>query len=226
MAKKTKQDQHGDADLYDEKSNKGGSEHLESAADSDVGDYYSQLGKRPDPNYDRNPNLQIKQAPLDLSPADGGEGFVGSNTGPDVGLNVISGKKGYSENLPVWSQQSSFTDYHDGTGSEGNIIEVPEQDSRDEKADWKHPVTDNGMPQTSRTKADSGGAPLDNFDARDEGGGNPNTQSTPSGDAGNKPMMPEMPKTEFTDNDGGGAPRFKFSGQTAPESLYKPKPRD
>lgn len=234
MAGKTKQDQKGDADLYQEKSNKGGNEHLESEADSDVDDYYAALGRRPDPNYDRNSNLQIKQAPHDLSPADGGEGFVGSNTGPDVGLTVIQGKKGYSQNLPVWEQKSTFTDYQDNTGSTGNTFGNPGEDSRDEFATWKRPQTDEGLPQTYRSAdgaGDAGPSGSDEpdkeglFGSKKDGGGNPDTQSIPSSDSGGHELG-AMPQTNFTDNDGGGAPKFKFSGQTSPESQYKPKPRD
>lgn len=222
----TNQDARGDASLYDEKSNDGvGDEHQESAADQDVDTYYRELSKRRPPNYSKTPSLQTKQAPLDLAPVDGGDGFVGSETGPNVGFNYITGKKGFSEDVPVWEEVSSFTEYKDNSGStdmdDQSVTHA--EDSRDEMAPWKHVETKAGQPQTAFTHIKEGGSSADQ--SGEEGGGNPDTQEIPSAESGDSDT-PEMPVTEFTHSDPGGAPAFKFSGQTPPKSLYMPKPRE
>ncbi len=223
----TNQDDRGDAALYAEPSATGttGEEHQESAADQDVDGYYRSLSERRPPNYSKNANLQVKQSPLELAPVDGGDGFVGSNTGPAVNFNYITGKKGYSEDVPVWEEKSSFTEYRDNSGSadmdDDSVTHA--EDSRDEFAPWKHVKTDKGFPQTAFSDVKEGGASSDNEGSNE--GGNPDTQPIPSADSGDKDSS-DMPKTEFTDNDGGGAPLFKFSGQTPPKSLYMPKPRE
>jgi hypothetical protein len=223
----TKQDADGDADLYQEKSNGGiGDEHDESIGDADVDTYYRELSKRRPPNYDKTMNLQTKQAPLDLAPVDGGEGFIGSNTGPAVGFNYITGKKGFSEDMPVFDEVTSFKGYPDSTGSttpNAKDIEPGTEYSRDEFADWKHVEGKSGFPQTQFTHVDEGGASMNNDGVN--GGGNPNTQPIPSADSGDSDMS-DLPVTEFTTNDGGGAPLFKFAGQTPPKDQYMPKPRD
>lgn len=179
---------------------------------------------------DQYSNGQVKQPSSDMSPAEGGDGYVGSNTGPDLGLNMVTGKKGYSQNMPIWEQKSSFTDYQDNTGSTGNAFDFPGQDPTDEKASYKKIQTDEGLPQTFRDSAGSGDASPAGADEPDARGVKPSTvyehtQSVPSADAGDH-QLSDFPQTEYTNIGNGGAPAFKFSGQTAPESLYKPKPRD
>lgn len=236
----TLQDKRGDADLYDEPSNNGGNdEHQESAADKDVGDYYAELSKRRAPNYDKNANLQTKQAPYDLPPADGGEGFVGSNTGPAVNFNYIAGKKGFSKDMDIWSVESSFSNgYPDNTGSTVNTnpnmgdpgIIPSTEDSRDEFAPWKLTQGDEGLPQTAYTDITNGGTPIKDSEpdangilGQKDGGGNPDTQDFPSSvESGNRDFS-SLPQTEFTttnSNDGGGAPRFKFAGVDEGEKVY------
>jgi hypothetical protein len=239
----TKQDDAGTAKLYASPDGGGGvgDEHQESAVDGDVDGYYRSLSQRRPPNYSKNANLQAKQAPLDLAPVDGGDGFVGSNTGPAVNFNYITGKKGFSEDMPVWEEVSSFKDYPDMTGSttpDQKDIKPAGEDSRDEFAPWKHVETDEGFPQTAYTATPNGGTPPVNDEPDQDGifghmGGSGktsyktdlNVQSIPSDESGDTDTT-SLPTTEFTHNDGGGAPIFKFSGQTPPESQYMPKPRD
>ena len=223
----TQQDSKGDADLYAEKSNDGvGDEHQESAGDQDVDTYYRELSKRRPPNYSKTPSLQTKQAPLDLAPVDGGDGFVGSNTGPAVGFNYITGKKGFSEDVPVWEEVSTFKDYPDATGSttpDAKDIAPGAEDSRDEFAPWKHVDGSAGQPQTAFTKVKEGGSSAEQEGV--DGGGNPDTQSIPDAESGDTDMA-ELPTTEYTHNDNGGAPAFKFAGVKQAESVYMPKPRE
>ena len=161
---------------------------------------------KPNPSG-RSASGQTLQQSNDLSPVDGGEGFVGSNTGSALGLRVESGKTGYSKDYPIWDQQSSTMGIADNAGSsdadEGGIQDL--QDSRDEKADWKRVDTSEGLPQTAYTNAGNGGAP--DLDAGDKSV-DLNTQSVPSATAGEKNSS-DMPQTEFTHNDGGGAPIWK-----------------
>lgn len=240
----TNQDEAGTARLYSSPDAGGGvgDEHEESAADEDVDSYYRALSARRPPNYSKNPNLQAKQAPLELAPVDGGEGFVGSNTGPAVGFSYITGKKGFSEDVPVWEEVSTFKDYPDMTGSttpNGRDIKPAGEDSRDEFASWKHVQTDEGLPQTYWKAGGAGdGTPPDSDDPDTNGtfgrlGGKGaasyrtdlNVQDIPSDESGNTDTD-SLPQTVFTDMGGSGAPKFKFSGQTDPKSLYMPKPRE
>lgn len=194
---------------------------------ADVDDYYKDLAARPKPNYDRNPNFQIKQDPLELSPADGSDGFVGSNTGEVSGLKVVSGKTGYSKDMPVWEEQSSMMGVKDNTGSEDGDAKGIEgdTDSTDEMATWKRPQQDEGMIQTYRDSKGAGDAGPTGSDEPDQSGGafqgmggkgpasyktQENTQSVPDSSAGDHDM--DMPQTEFTSTDGGGAPKFKHGG--------------
>jgi hypothetical protein len=197
----------------------------EPAADSDVDDYYRSLAARPAPNRSKNSNLQTDQAPHDLSPADGGDGFIGSETGPEVGFDYVTGKKGYTQDKPIWDKQSSFTDYPDNAGSDLAKDVSHEEDSRDEKAPWKKVDTSEGLPQTGRTNQSHEGVPLENLSARDDGGGNPDTQSVPSAESPGDKEFSDMPQTDFTSQDGGGAPQFKHSGPDRTDALYRPKPR-
>jgi hypothetical protein len=219
-----------------------GDEHEESAADQDVDTYYRELSKRRPPNYSKNPNLQTKQAPLELAPVDGAEGYVGSNTGPAVDFNYITGKKGYSEDVPVWGEESTQTRYKDESGSSDEDSETAikhEEDSRDEFAPWKHVQTDEGLPQTFWKAGGAGDGTPANSDNPDSngtfgrmGGKGPvsyktdlNVQDIPSDDSGDYDSS-ALPQTLFTEVEGGGAPMFKFSGETPPKSLYKPTPRE
>lgn len=157
------------------------------------------------------PNGQSRQPAQDLSPADGADGFVGSNTGPALGMNVVSGKKGYSKDMPIWSQQSSTMGVKDNTGSQDGNESFGGQDSTDELATYKKPQTDEGLIQTYRTAdgaGDAGPVGSDEPEGRGIGEVNPDTQSTPGTDSGDHSMS-DMPQTEFTHNSGGGAPLFK-----------------
>ncbi len=239
----TDQDTGGTARLYSPKESQNvGDEHQESAADQDVDSYYRALSERRPPNYSKNMNLQTKQAPLDLAPVDGGEGFIGSNTGPNVGFNYITGKKGFSEDVPVWEEVSTFEDYPDQTGSttsDSRDIKPAGEDSRDEFADWKHVQGDEGLPQTFWKAGGAGDGTPANSDEPDQNGTfgrlggmgkesymtDLNTQKIPSDESGDYDTN-DLPTTEITGKDGGGAPLFKFSGQTEPKSLYMPKPKE
>lgn len=219
-----------------------GDEHQESAVDQDVDDYYRSLSQRRPPNYSKTANLQTKQAPLDLAPVDGGDGFIGSDTGPTVNFNYITGKKGYSEDLPIWKEVSSHTDYGDESGSsdmDDASAVTHGEDSRDEFADWKRVKSDEGLPQThvdSFGAGDGGPSGSDEPDVKGSfgrmGGKGSNSYNTdlnvqdvPSADSGDKDSS-ELPQTLFTHASGEGAPMFKFSGQTSPKDQYKPKPRE
>lgn len=225
----TKQDSHGDASLYSEESNDGvGDEHQESAGDKDVDDYYGELSERRPPNYSKNANLQTKQAPLDLAPVDGGDGFIGSNTGPAVNFAYITGKKGMTEDVPVWEHQTTHTDMQDNSGS-ANPKDIPHEEfDRDEFADWKHVETKADLPITHYTKDSNDGVPDANRDARDSGGGNPDTQSIPGVESGESDT-PEMPTTERTFAAGDGVPVFKpYRNQHKEDAsdLYSPEPHE
>src|ERR1700685_4660537 len=124
-----------------------------------VDDYYKELEGRPKPNMDRLPNFQIKQDPLELSPVDGSDGFIGSNTGEVSGMKVVSGKTGYSKDVPVWTEETSFKNSDvDNSGSEDAVIKSPPTDSTDEFATWKRPQTDEGLLQTYRDSSGAGDA--------------------------------------------------------------------
>jgi hypothetical protein len=168
-------------------------------------------------------NGQIKQAAgQELSPVDGADGYVGSNTGPALGLKIVSGKKGYSTDRPIWSEQSSTMGLKDNAGSEDGDeagIQGKTWDTS-EKASYKKIQTDEGFPQTWPTAKGAGDAGTTESDEPDkegvfgsvgDGGGEPDTQSVPGSGAGEHTMS-DMPQTEFTHLHGGGAPRFKFSG--------------
>lgn len=162
-------------------------------------------------NKDKLNNLQTKQAPHDLSPADGGEGFVGSNTGKPVGFDYVDGKKGSVTSRPIWSEQSSGADQDTGAPA----VSFGGQDSTDEKAPYKKVQTDEGLPQTFRSSAGAGDAGPAGSDSgetmtgQSDLHGQPDTQSVPSADDGEHEL--DMPQTQFTSNDGGGAPLFKRS---------------
>lgn len=139
------------------------------------------------------------------SPAEGGDGYVGSNTGPKMGIEVVSGKKGSVTDKPVWSTQSSMMGVQDNSGSEDGDESNAGSDSTDEKASYKKVQTDEGLPQTWRTSSGAGDAgPADQVDVPSTQG-NPDTQGLGEGEAS------EMPQTEFTENEGGGAPLFKHA---------------
>lgn len=159
-------------------------------------------------------NMQIKQPPHDLSPADGGNGFVGSNTGAGIGLQMVEGKKGSVTSKPIWSQQTDYV--NNGAGSPDD--RPSGQDPTDEFAPYKKIQTDEGLPQTFRTSKGAGDAGPSGSDEPDRAGGvfgkggsnqgHPDTQDHPSPEEG-EASFSDMPQTEFTHNDGGGAPRWK-----------------
>ncbi len=150
-------------------------------------------------------NGQSRQPAQNLPPSEGGDGgYVGSNTGPVLGMKMISGKKGYSEDHPIWSEQSSMMGVKDNTGSaDGDAKGIQgEQDSTDEFATYKKPQTDEGLLQTFRNSegaGDAGPSGSDEPEGRGMGEVNEDTQKIGS----------EMPQTEFTSNEGGGAPLWK-----------------
>jgi hypothetical protein len=157
---------------------------------------------------DRLKNGQVNQDTQDLSPVDGADGFIGAETGTQPGLKVVSGKQGYSTDRPIWNQQSSFTNTQDNTGSTGNALSNGGQDSTDEYASYKKIQTDEGLPQTWRTSDGAGDAGPTDSDEPESHGANPNaarenTQNVSEGG------MSDMPQTEFTRVEGGGAPLYK-----------------
>jgi len=145
---------------------------------------------------DRYGNNQVKQPGVELSPADGG-----SET-PGVGLKVVSGKKGYVTDKPIWSQETGGDDGGDAIPP----MEPAGSDSTDEKALYKKVDNSEGLPQTFRTAKGAGDAgPSDQVsvdtETRDD------TQSVADGTDGEHEV--DMPQTSFTHEDGGGAPAFK-----------------
>ena len=227
----TNQNARSDAALEDEKSNNGGGSA--TSVNADVTDYYKDLSARQEPNYDKLPNLQVKQQGLSLPPVEGERGFVGGSVGATPGFSVIQGKKGFTKDQAVWDQVSSFQSYKDNAGSVDidDSRDLPHEEyDRDEFADWKRTVSksDNMMPQTSFTRDTNDGVPGAGVDARDLGGGNPDTQRIPGQSSGDTDT-PEMPQTEFTHGEDGygGAPDFaKASPQNKEDAsnLYDPQP--
>ena len=174
---------------------------------SNVDDYYKELAARPKPNYDRLPNLQTKQSVQNLPPAEGSEGYIGAETGPAIGLDVVEGKKGYSEDRPIWNEISTG----DNADMAAPATKFGGQDSTDEFADYKRPQTDEGLPQTYRDSVGAGDAgPAMSDEMSEPTGPRPETQSVPSSDAGDHEI--DMPQTEHTHAYGGGAPLFKHKG--------------
>ena len=157
---------------------------------------------------DQYTNGQTKQPSTDLSPADGGNGFVGSNTGSQVGMKMVEGQKGYTTDRPIWNTQSSFMGVKDNTGSQDGDESFGGQDPTDEYASYKKIQTDEGLPQTYRTAKGAGDAGMTGSDEPDKNG-----TFGKMADGGailqNQKIGSEMPKTEFTDSEGGGAPLWK-----------------
>lgn len=159
-------------------------------------------------------NGQVKQNGGDLSPVDGSDGFIGANTGAAMGMKMITGKNGSVTSRPIWSERSSGADQ----GQAAEPISFGGQDSTDEMAPYKKVQTDEGLPQTYRTSKGAGDAGTSDSDEPDSAGGvfgkgetnqgNPDTQNHPSPTDGDAKFS-DMPQTEFTHNDGGGAPYFK-----------------
>lgn len=156
-------------------------------------------------------NGQSRQPSTELSPADGGEGFVGSNTGDRLGLQMIEGKKGSVTSKAIWSS----------SGDEAQAapsVQFGGQDSTDEFASYKKVQTDEGLPQTYRDSKGAGDAGVAGSDEPDQTGGafgkegsnqgRPDVQNHPSPSDGDASFS-DMPQTEFTHSDGGGAPRWK-----------------
>lgn len=166
-------------------------------------------------------NGQSKMPSNDLSPADGGDGFIGSNTGERLGLSMIEGKKGSVTSRPIWGEQSSFTGVKENTGS--GDVSFGGQDSTDEFAPYKKIQTDEGLPQTFRDSKGAGDAGASGSDEPDQtggvfqgqGGSGPRSYNTQDNEPSHPPMtegpheMSDMPQTDFTHTDGGGAPHWK-----------------
>jgi hypothetical protein len=192
---------------------KGGFDYLDNVS----GD----AGSRPT----QNSNLQTKQDGLEPSPADGGEGYIGgnSNAGP-VGFDFVTGKKGSSTSKPVWSQQTPM-EHESETDDGAPPLAASASDSTDENADYKDVQTDEGLPQTYRTSKGAGDAGPSGSDEPDsdatygrlggKGGSSYDTdinaQAPGSSDDGDHSMN-DMPTTEFTGREGGGAPLWKHKG--------------
>ena len=191
---------------------------------STVDDYYKELAARPQPNKDKLSNLQTKQDPQDMSPADGGEGYVGSNTGAATGFDYVEGKKGSVESRPIWSEQSSTMNVTDNSGSQDGNEQMAGSDSTDEFASYKRVQSDEGLPQTYRNSEGASDAGPTGSDEPDKNGTfgrlggkgsssyktDLNVKSIPGSEAGDHDM--DMPTTEFTHKTGGGAPLFKHRG--------------
>lgn len=175
-----------------------------------VDDYYKELAARPAPNHDKLTNLQTNQSPLEEAPVDGGDGFIGSNTGPTMGFKYVEGKNGSVKSMPVWGRQSTGEDQDMGAPE----MSFGGQDSTDEKAPYKHIQTDEGLPQTFRKANGAGDATPGHYSegedamGQSENRGEPDTQSVPSSSSGDHTMS-DMPQTEATHNFGYGAPLFK-----------------
>jgi len=163
---------------------------------------------------ERYPNGQVKMATgHDLAPTDGANGFVGSETGPALGMKVIEGKRGTVESRSL----DSIVTSSGGPQTSGADTATPGldrmmgQDPTDEKATYKRIQNDEDLPQTfrsSRGAGDAGPAGSDEpdkeglFDGVGDGGAKLDVQH----------IGVEMPQTGFTDVEGGGAPKFKHSG--------------
>lgn len=167
-------------------------------------------------------NGQSRMPAMDLPPSEGGsDGFVGSNTGPALGLNMITGKNGSVKSMSVWDRQTDFTGANSNTGS--GDVSFGGQDSTDEFAPYKKVQTDEGLPQTFRDSEGAGDAGPDNSDEPDQSGGvfqgqggkGPRSYNTQDNEPEHPSMtegqhsMSDMPQTDFTHTDGGGAPRWK-----------------
>lgn len=166
-------------------------------------------------------NMQTKQPSTDLSPADGGDGFVGSNTGPSLGLNMVTGKNGSVKSMSVWDRQTDYTRENTNEGS--GDVKFGGQDSTDEFASYKKIQNDEGLPQTYRDSKGAGDAGVTGSDEPDQSGGvfqgqggkGPRSYNTQDNEPPHPPMtegphsMSEMPQTDFTSSDGGGAPLWK-----------------
>ena len=147
---------------------------------------------------DRNNAGKSRQPALVDSPAQGGDGFVGSNTGPAVGIKVIQGKNPTIESRSVDSIRTSSGQDQDTAAP--SPLRFEGQDSTDEKATYKDVQNKEGLPQTWRTSKGAGDAgPADQVSV--------NTETSPD----TEKIGSEMPQTNFTYEEGSGAPRFKFS---------------
>jgi hypothetical protein len=164
-------------------------------------------------------NGQSRQPAQDLPPSEGDGGYVGSNTGSALGLTMVEGKKGSVTSKAIWS--TSFTE-PDNSGSEGNGFSSAGQDSTDEKASYKDVQTDEGLPQTYRDSKGAGDAGVSGSDEPDQSGGvfqgmggkGPRSYNTQDNEPPHPPETEgshemDMPQTDFTHSDGGGAPRWK-----------------
>lgn len=166
-------------------------------------------------------NGQSKLPAMDLPPVEGNGGFLGSNTGPSLGLTMVEGKRGSVSASSVWDKQTDFTRENSNTGS--GDVGFGGQDSTDEKAPYKHVQTDEGLPQTFRDSKGAGDAGPIGSDEPDhscgtfqgQGGKGPRSYNTQDNEPPHPPMtegpheMSDMPQTDFTHTDGGGAPKWK-----------------
>lgn len=165
-------------------------------------------------------NGQSRMPAMDLPPSEGGsDGFVGSNTGPAMGLKMVTGKSGSVTSKPIWGETSSG----DEQGQSAPPLSFGGQDSTDEDAPYKKIQNDEGLPQTYRDSKGAGDAGVMGSDEPDQAGGTfqgqggkgPRSYNTQDNEPPHPPMtegehsMSDMPQTDFTHSDGGGAPRWK-----------------
>lgn len=149
------------------------------------------------------PNGQSRQVGQSMPPVEGAEGFTGADSGPALGVQMIEGKKGTVSDRPIWSQQSSGADQDTAAPSP---LKFGGQDSTDEYASYKKPQQNEGIIQTFRTSAGAG-------DAGTAGSDEPDSTSQPENiELNTQKIGVEMPQTLFTDQEGGGAPKFKHGG--------------
>lgn len=188
-------------------------------------DYLDDVSKDSGGNKKKLSNLQVDQDGMDESPVEGGEGFVGgAPNASSVGFAYITGKKGSTESRPIWGEQTDYTHSKTNSGSEDTTVTPAGSDSTDEKAPYKKVQTDEGLPQTFRTAEGAGDAGASGSDEPDQDGSfgrlggmgsssyseDRNAQSVPSGATSGDTEI-EMPMTDFTSREGGGAPLFKHS---------------
>jgi hypothetical protein len=153
---------------------------------------------------DRNNAGKSRQPSQNLDPQEGADGFVGSNTGPTLGIKVIQGKNPTIESRSVDSIQRSSGENQDTAAP--SPLRFEGQDSTDEKASYKDIQMERGLPRTFRNANGAGDAGPTDSDEADNYTGSPDLQKPDTQKIGS-----EMPQTKYTDEDGGGAPKFKVS---------------
>jgi len=195
-------------------------------------DYLDSVSKDEGSRPRQTANLSTEQKGYPSAPVDGGEGYVGGNSNASaVGMDYVTGKKGYTTERPIWSEVT-----HDATEDSASPEPGrPGMDSTDEMSQ-KHVKSADGLPRTWPDSKGAGSAdsstdspetePESRFGSTEkdkEGFGyldqaaksgqpvNPEqeaAQSVPSEDYKGDTEL-EMPQTENTSAFGDGAPVFK-----------------